>query len=147
MAVVDYSPYPYIRCLSGDTKPTKADGWELVETDTGKEFIRSGGAWVAYQDVSPTHSCIGTGHTFPGGTTNFLRADGTWNAPAGGSNAFPVGSVFLAVVATDPATLLGYGTWVQISQGKFLVGQDAGDVAFGFECFFRVLDGDENRVS
>ncbi len=33
---------------------------------------------------------------------------------------FPVGSVYLAVVATDPATLLGYGTWSQIAKGTDL---------------------------
>lgn len=63
-----------------------------------------------------THEALGlanTGHTHPGG-----------------SEAFPVGSVFLAVVSTSPATLLGYGTWAQIAAGKMLVGQDAGDTAF-----------------
>lgn len=39
--------YPEISCLSTDTKPTVADGFSLVETDTGNWFVRSGAAWVA----------------------------------------------------------------------------------------------------
>src|SRR3990167_6703182 len=68
-------------------------------------------------------------HTFPGGST-FLRADGTWASPPGGSEAFPVGSVFIAVVATNPGTLLGYGTWAAIAAGRVLVGLDSGDTDF-----------------
>lgn len=65
------------------------------------------------------------------GTTKFLREDGTWATPAGGSGeAFPVGAVFLAVVSTDPATLLGYGTWAAFGAGKMLVGRDAADTDF-----------------
>lgn len=48
----------------------------------------------------------------------------------GGSEAFPVGSVFIAVVATNPGTLLGYGTWVAIAVGRMLVGFDSGDADF-----------------
>ena len=45
-------------------------------------------------------------------------------------NPFPVGSVFLAVVSTNPATLLGYGTWSAIGAGRVLVGLDATDANF-----------------
>lgn len=46
------------------------------------------------------------------------------------SEAFPVGSVFISVVATNPGTLLGYGTWSAIGAGKTLVGLDSGDPDF-----------------
>ena len=62
--------------------------------------------------------------------TTFLRGDQTYTTPAGGSQAFPVGSVFLAVVSTNPATLLGYGTWAAIAAGRMLVGLDSGDTDF-----------------
>jgi len=52
-------------------------------------------------------------------------------APAGpGGEAFPVGSVFIGAVSTDPATLLGYGTWSSFGAGRVLVGYDSGDTDF-----------------
>lgn len=55
--------------------------------------------------------------------------DAQWASPASGE-AFPVGSVFVSAVATDPATLLGYGTWAAIGAGRCIVGQDPGDQDF-----------------
>lgn len=44
---------------------------------------------------------------------------------------YPVGSVYInAAVTTNPATLLGFGTWVEIGAGRVLVGQDTGDTSF-----------------
>lgn len=44
--------------------------------------------------------------------------------------AWPVGSVFIAVVATNPNTLLGFGTWAAFGTGRTLVGIDAADADF-----------------
>ena len=59
----------------------------------------------------------------------------TWTLvgpPSGGpaGQAFPIGSVFLSMVSTDPATLLGYGTWAAIATGQFLVGLNGADTDF-----------------
>ena len=48
----------------------------------------------------------------------------------GGSESFPVGSVFIAVVSTNPGALLGYGTWIAFSAGRVLVGLDSGQTEF-----------------
>jgi hypothetical protein len=44
---------------------------------------------------------------------------------------FPVGSVYInATSATSPATLFGFGTWVEFGSGRVLVGQNTGDSSF-----------------
>lgn len=46
------------------------------------------------------------------------------------SLCWPIGSVFTSVVSTNPATLLGFGTWSAIAAGRVLIGLDAGDADF-----------------
>jgi hypothetical protein len=44
---------------------------------------------------------------------------------------YPVGSVYSnATVSTNPATLLGFGTWTAFGAGKVMVGFDSGDATF-----------------
>ena len=46
-------------------------------------------------------------------------------------NLHPVGSVYInANVATNPGTLLGFGTWVAFGAGRVMVGLDSGDTDF-----------------
>jgi|688.fasta_scaffold02114_25 hypothetical protein len=45
--------------------------------------------------------------------------------------AYPVGSIYInASSSTNPATLLGFGTWVAFGAGRVMVGLDAGNAAF-----------------
>lgn len=72
-----------------------------------------------------TVNFVGAGVTAADSTSTL-----TVTIPGGAGEAFPVGSVFIAVVDTDPATLLGYGTWSAFGAGKVLIGIDAGDADF-----------------
>lgn len=43
---------------------------------------------------------------------------------------YPVGSLYISTLATNPNTLLGFGTWTAFGAGKVMVGQDTGDTSF-----------------
>lgn len=69
-----------------------------------------------------------------GGTTDQVLAkasntdfDTEWVTPSAGGgdplDAWPVGSVFIGVVSTSPATLLGGGTWARVAEGRMLISQ------------------------
>ena len=72
------------------------------------------------------------------GTT--VTASGNVNTTGGelqinGTNVlekvYPVGSIYInASVSTNPATLLGFGTWVAFGAGKVVVGLDSTDTDF-----------------
>jgi hypothetical protein len=44
---------------------------------------------------------------------------------------YPVGSIYVnAAVSTNPATLLGFGTWTAFGAGRVMVGFDSADALF-----------------
>jgi len=43
---------------------------------------------------------------------------------------YPVGSIYVSTLSTNPGTLLGVGTWAAFAAGKVLVGIDAEDADF-----------------
>lgn len=47
------------------------------------------------------------------------------------ANAYPVGSIYMnATNSTNPATLLGFGTWSSFGAGRVLIGIDSSDSDF-----------------
>jgi len=73
---------------------------------------------------SPTAPTQTTGdNTSKLATTGFVQA--------ALSALYPVGSIYTnASVSTNPATLLGFGTWSAFGAGRVMVGLDAGNAAF-----------------
>jgi hypothetical protein len=77
--------------------------------------------------------------SLPTGTTGVTQSSGN-NSTAMATTAFvqaalaamyPVGSIYTnASVSTNPATLLGFGTWSAFAAGRVMVGLDAGNAAF-----------------
>lgn len=45
--------------------------------------------------------------------------------------AWPVGSIFMSTLSSNPTAILGYGTWAAFGQGQVPVGFKAGDPDFG----------------
>ena len=64
-------------------------------------------------------------------TTAYVTAAITTAIAATKDAIYPVGSIYTqAAVATNPATLLGFGTWAAFGAGRVMVGLDGGNALF-----------------
>ena len=125
-----------------DDLPTSDPGKVVKGSEINEEFIAIASAISSKADLnSPTFT--GT-PTLPSGTIATTVADNTDSSTKIATTAFvqsvktlvlqsvyPVGAIYTSYnVATDPATVLGFGSWSKI-QGKVLVGYNEGDTYFG----------------
>ena len=79
-------------------------------------------------NLTVTGTATGTTPTFGDSTTKFAT---TAFVQAALAAAYPVGSVYVnASNSTNPATLLGFGTWVAFGAGRVMVGFDSGNALF-----------------
>ena len=103
---------------------TGADGDSFT---VGGAFTCSGAA-VFSSTVAISGVATAPTPTFADSTTKIAT---TAFVQAALAATYPVGSVYInATSATNPATLLGFGTWVAFGAGRVMVGLDAGNALF-----------------
>ena len=117
---------------------TSGDPLKIVKgTEINTEFVNISVAIATKADLaSPTFTgtptlptgTIATTQTF--GNSSTLLAT-TAFVQAALAALHPVGSIYInATVATNPGTLLGFGTWTAFGAGRVMVGFDSGNVLF-----------------
>ena len=80
--------------------------------------------------ASPALTGVPTAPTAPDGT-NTTQIATTAFVQAALQAIYPVGTLYTNTAnITNPATLLGFGTWVEIGAGRVLVGQNVSDTLF-----------------
>ena len=111
---------------------TTGDPQKIIKgADIDAEYNAIASAVTSKSDLnSPTFTGTPSAPTASTGTSSTQVAT-TAFVQSALIGAYPVGSIYMnAAVATNPATLLGFGTWVAFGAGKVPVGIDAGDTDF-----------------
>jgi len=132
----------YVKSTNFATKDTLTSGdpLKIVKgTEINTEFDNIATAVATKADlISPTFT--GT-PTLPTGTTGVTQSssDDTTKlattafvqdvADVIKSALFPVGVIYTATVSTNPATLIGFGTWTAFGAGRVLIGNGGGFTA------------------
>jgi microcystin-dependent protein len=116
---------------SGKTVPTgdivgTSDSQTLTTKTLTSPVINTGVSGTAFLDEDNMASNSATKFCSQQSIKAYVDA-----ATTTASSAWPVGSVYInALVSTNPATLLGFGTWTAIGAGKMIVGYNASDTDF-----------------
>jgi len=114
-----------------DTLPTGDSNKIVKGTEIDNEFNSISGAISSKADIaSPTFTGTPAAPTATAGS-NTTQLATTAFVTAALSAVYPVGSIYVnAAVSTNPATLLGFGTWTAFGTGRVMVGLDSADALF-----------------
>ena len=114
-----------------DTLPTGNAGKIVKGTEIDTELSAISNAIASKADInSPSFTGTPVAPTASAGTSTTQLATTAFVTAALGA-IYPVGSIYInATSSTNPATLLGFGTWTAFGAGRVLVGLDASDALF-----------------
>ena len=119
-----------VAIANGGTGQTSANAAfnALAPAQTANRLLKSDGTNTSFAQAVLTTDVTGTLPVANGGTGVTTAAAITALV---GNLLFPVGSIYTnATVATNPGTLLGFGTWTAFGAGRVPVGFDAGNALF-----------------
>jgi hypothetical protein len=114
-----------------DTLPT-GDANKIVKgTEIDNEFNAISGAISSKADLaSPTFTGTPAAPTATAGSSTTQIATTAFVSTALAA-VYPVGSIYInATSSSNPATLLGFGTWTAFGAGRVMVGFDSSDALF-----------------
>jgi hypothetical protein len=114
-----------------DTLPTGNSGKIVKGAEIDTELTAVSNAIASKADINSAGlTGTPTAPTASAGT-NTTQLATTAFVTAALSAIYPVGSIYInATSASNPNTLLGFGTWTAFGAGRVMVGLDAGDALF-----------------
>jgi hypothetical protein len=95
----------------------------LAGTQVNNRVLRSDGTNTTLSQVNMATDITGTLPVANGGTGVTTT---TAIVSLVGNLLFPVGAIYTATVSTNPATLLGFGTWTAFGAGRVMIGNGGG---------------------
>jgi hypothetical protein len=106
-------------------RSTKGSALTHTEMDANLTHLGGDGSYVMPTTDGESGQVMSTNGS---GQVSFTTLTGVTATIA---NAYPVGSIYMnATNATNPGTLLGFGTWAAFGEGRVLIGIDSSDTDF-----------------
>ena len=116
---------------------TSCTGLPMTTGVTGTLPVANGGTGVTASTGSG-NNVLSASPTFTGTplaptastSTNTTQLATTAFVQAVMQTLHPVGSIYTAIISTNPGTLFGFGTWTAFGAGRMLISLDSGNVLF-----------------
>jgi microcystin-dependent protein len=110
--------------VSGQTGISVPATAKIVLVCNGTDIVTATNYMAGATLPSPTLTGVPVAPTASPGTSTTQIAT-TAFVTTGLQAAYPVGSIYLGTLSTNPNTLFGFGTWVAFGSGRMLISQDA----------------------
>ena len=116
-------------CIKAASANTSATPTLNVDGTGAKTIVKDSGAVLGAGDIAGSrHRLI---FKYDASNSVWILINPAVTVLTVGASLYPVGSIYTnAAVATNPATLLGFGTWVAFGAGRVLVGLDSNNTLF-----------------